>query len=128
MGFSFNTGTFLLFLFGTMYLIAIIFFPFIKRNEVFGLREKKCFASEEIWHKIHVRASIATIPFALLNTFFIFVKNPITKLIVSFGIFIMVIITWSLIIRCTDKDYFRKKEQQEREELEKQKKKESGWR
>lgn len=36
-----------------LYLIVIIFFTLSKRNKYFGLRFKKCFLSEKLWHKMN---------------------------------------------------------------------------
>ncbi len=70
-----------------LYLIVIIFFPLSKRNKYFGLRFKKCFLSEKLWHKIHLRASIVTIPFALLDLVLISCRGYINKEILGYNYF-----------------------------------------
>ena len=124
----FDFGSILVILFFIVYLFPIIFFPSCKRNEVFGLRHKKCFESEEIWHKIHVRAAIMTIPFAILNLLLIFMKNAIAKTVLSLIILTLVIVGWNIIVKYTDRDYFKRKALEEEKQLKEQIKKESGWR
>ncbi len=125
---NFDLGSALVILFFVVYLFPIIFFPTCKRNEVFGLRHKKCFESEEIWHKIHMRAAIMTIPFAILNLLLLFMKNAIAKKVLSLIILTLVIVGWNIIVKYTDRDYFKRKESEEEKQLKEQIKKESGWR
>lgn len=84
-----------------LYLIVIIFFPLSKRNKYFGLRFKKCFLSEKLWHKIHLRASIVTIPFALLDLVLIFVEDISIKKYLAIIILVSVIILWNLVVKFT---------------------------
>ncbi len=74
-----DLGTIIVIIFFLIYLLPIIFFSLSKRNEIFELKHKKCFESEEIWHKIHVRATVMTIPFAILDLLLIFINNAILK-------------------------------------------------
>lgn len=124
----FDLGSILVILFFVIYLFPIIFFPTCKRNEIFGLRHRKCFESEEIWHKIHVRAAIMTIPFAILNLLLIFMKNATAKTVLSLIILTLVIVGWNIIVKYTDRDYFKRKSLEEERQLKEQIKKESGWR
>lgn len=92
-----------------------MFFPICKRNEVFGLKHRNCFASEDLWHKIHVRAAIIIIHFAILNLSLIFIKNAITKTILTFVILATVIIGWNITVKYADKDYFKGKKEEEKD-------------
>ena len=87
----------------------VLFFPICKRNEIFGLKHRNCFASEDLWHKIHVRATIIIIHFAILNLSLIFIKNAITKK------FYIVILTAVIIVKYADKDYFKGKKEEEKD-------------
>ncbi len=111
---NFYLGSALVILFFVVYLIPMIFFPVCKRNEVFGLRHKKCFESEEIWHKIHVRTAIMTIPFAILNLSLLFIKNAVAKTVLSLIILTIVIVGWNIIVKYTDRNYFKKKRLEEK--------------
>ena len=113
----FDFGSILVILFFVIYMFIIIFFPICKRNEVFGLRHRKCFESEAIWHKIHVRAAIMTIPFAILNLSLIFIKNALTKTILTLVILATVIIGWNIIVKYTNKGYFKRKKEEEERQL-----------
>ena len=125
---SFDLGTYILLLFCLIFLLTIILFPISKRNEIFGLRHTKCFESEEIWHKVHVHASIATIPILILTFFCIFLNNAILKTFLAIFMITLAIIVWNLVVKYTNRNYFQEKKKKEQEELNEQIKKESGWR
>lgn len=62
-----------------------------------------------------------TIPFAILDLLLIFINNAILKIVLTLIILTLVIIGWNMIVKYTDRAYFKKKE------LNEQIKKESGW-
>ena len=64
--FVFDLGTILNIVFLILYIIIIISFQFVKIGS-WGLKRNICLKSEEIWHKVHVASSYATIPFALIS-------------------------------------------------------------
>lgn len=68
-----------------------------------------------------------TIPFAILDLLLIFINNAILKIVLTLIILTLVIIGWNMIVKYTDRAYFKKKEEIEKEELNEQIKKESGW-
>lgn len=123
-----DIGTFLVLQFLVIFLFSTIVFPFTKRNELLGIRVKQSFESEEIWHKIHVIASIATIPFDIILFILLFVESAIVKGILAFFITILIIYTYSIIPILSTRKYFKMKNEKEAKELEEQIKKESGWR
>lgn len=126
--FKWDLGTILLLLYLVIYLIAIVLFPYTKRNGLFGIRTKKSFVSEEIWHKVHVRSSIATIPYAVINFVGLFLSNEVFKEVLAHIVLVAVIVTWSIICNVTANKAFKQKREEERLELEETIKKESGWR
>lgn len=104
------------------------FFPYTKRNKLFGIRTEKSFISEEVWHKVHIRSSIATIPYAIINTIGLFLSNEVFKEVLAHIVLVAVIVTWNVICNVTANNAFKQKREEERRELEETIKKESGWR
>lgn len=68
-----------------------------------------------------------TIPFAILDLLLIFINNAILKIVLTLIILTLVIIGWNMIVKYTDRAYFKKKEEIEKKELNEQIKKEFGW-
>ena len=64
--FVIDLGTLLNIFLMILYLIIVISFQFVKIGP-WGLKRNICMKSEEIWHKVHVAASYATIPFVLIS-------------------------------------------------------------
>lgn len=54
-----------------------------------------------------------TIPFATLNLSLIFIKNALTKTILTLVILATVIIGWNIIVKYTYKGYFKRKKEGE---------------
>ena len=84
--------------------------------------------SEEIWHKVHVAASYATIPFVLISILLIFINNMWFKIVLGSILLLVLPRVWDIVVKIvTKKDAIDLKEK-EQKELEDQIKKESGWR
>lgn len=77
--FIFESGTFFVSVMFIVLVACTIFFPFLKRNELFGIRTKKSRTSEEVWHKIHVIAAILTIPFDILLIIILLIEDSFTQ-------------------------------------------------
>ncbi|HHU56304.1 MAG TPA: SdpI family protein [Acholeplasmataceae bacterium] len=127
-GFRIDPGTALLFLFLIIFIIVTITFPYIKRNELYGIRLSICFESEELWHKIHVNASFGTIPFIVITAICMFLKSAALKTFLSLVIIFLAVVVWTLIAKFTAKSYFKPIREQEEKELKEAIKRESGWR
>lgn len=69
-----------------------------------------------------------TIPFAILNLSLLFIKNAIAKTVLSLIILTLVIVGWNIIVKYTDRDYFKRKALKEKKQLMGQIKNESVWR
>lgn len=110
-----------------IYMIAIFAFPFVKIGPL-GLKQQAVMRSEEIWHKVHVIASLSTIPFLLLSIAVLFIENWLTKSLISLPIVFMAIFTWNVVAKVVTKDNERVIKLKEQKDLEEQIKKESGWR
>ena len=109
------------------YLITIIIFMFCKRG-AFGLKREICLKSEEIWHKVHVSAGLATTPFLIISILLIFTKNIWTKLIVGLILSLLVIVVWNIVANIVTKKDVKDLKRKQQKDLEDQIKKESGWR
>lgn len=110
-----------------IYMIAIFAFPFVKIG-LLGLKQQAVMRSEEIWHKVHVIASIFTIPFLLLSIAVLFIENWLTKSLISLPIVFMAIFTWNVVAKVVTKKNEKTIKLKEQKDLEEQIKKESGWR
>ena len=102
-------------------------FFFVKRNHIFGIRVRRSFESEEIWHRIHVLAAYWTIPFDVLLLLLLFVDSSATKSLLSFVIFVILMTIYTIIPYKVTNKYFKNKKALEQKELAEQIKKESGW-
>ena len=125
--FVIDLGTLLNIFLMILYLIIVISFQFVKIGS-WGLKRNICMKSEEIWHKVHVAASYATIPFVLISILLIFINNMWLK--ISLGLILLLLLPriWDIVVKIvTKKDAIDLKEK-EQKELEDQIKKESGWR
>ena len=110
-----------------LYLIIVISFQFVKIGS-WGLKRNICMKSEEIWHKVHVAASYATIPFVLISILLIFINNMWLKIALGLILLLLLPRIWDIVVKIvTKKDVIDLKEK-EQKELEDQIKKESGWR
>lgn len=109
-------------------LVATFGFPVVTINDAFGIRHREVMESEEIWHKVHVRASICTIPFNILFVVCIFVRSRTLKILFSIILMTLMIIVWNLVAHFCTKDQTKLKKEIERKQLEEEIKKESGWR
>ena len=125
--FVIDLGTLLNIFLMILYLIIVISFQFVKIG-AWGLKRKICMKSEEIWHKVHVAASYATIPFVLISILLIFINNMWLKIAFSLILLSLLPRIWDIVVKIvTKKDAIDLKEK-EQKELEDQIKKESGWR
>ena len=125
--FVIDLGTLLNIFLMILYLIIVISFQFVKIG-AWGLKRKICMKSEEIWHKVHVAASYATIPFVLISILLIFINNMWLKIAFSLILLLLLPRIWDIVVKIvTKKDAIDLKEK-EQKELEDQIKKESGWR
>jgi len=109
------------------YLIIVIIFMFCKRG-AFGLKREICLRSEEIWHKVHVSAGLATIPFVIISIVLVFTKNIWTKIVVGLILSFLVIVVWNIVANIITKEDVKELKQKQQRDLEEQIKKESGWR
>lgn len=121
-------GTILILVLLFVFLFSTIGFLFVKRNSIFGIRVRATFESEEIWHKVHVIAAIATIPFDIILVFLLFIKEASTKEFLAFLVTITILFVYLLITKIVTRKYFKEKKIKEAKELEEQIKRESGWR
>ena len=109
-----------------LYLIIVISFQYVKIGS-WGLKRNICMKSEEIWHKVHVTASYATIPFVLISILLIFINNMWLKIALGLILLLLLSRIWDIVVKIvTKKDAIDLKEK-EQKELEDQIKKESGW-
>ena len=110
-----------------LYLIIVISFQYVKIGP-WGLKRNICMKSEEIWHKVHVAASYATIPFVLISILLIFINNMWFKIACGSILLLLLPRVWDIVVKIvTKKDAIDLKEK-EQKEIEDQIKKESGWR
>ena len=125
--FVIDLGTVLNIFLMILYLIIVISFQYVKIGS-WGLKRNICMKSEEIWHKVHVAASYATIPFVLISILLIFINNMWLKIAFSLILLLLLPRIWDIVVKIvTKKDAIDLKEK-EQKELEDQIKKESGWR
>ena len=125
--FVIDLGTLLNIFLMILYLIIVISFQFVKIGS-WGLKRNICMKSEEIWHKVHVAASYATIPFVLISILLIFINNMWLKIALGLILLLLLPRIWNIVVKIvTKKDAIDLKEK-EQKELEDQIKKESGWR
>ena len=84
--------------------------------------------SEEIWHKVHVAASLVTIPFLLISIAILFIENWLTKSLLCIPVIILCIVSWNIVIKVMTNKSEKEYKEIERKDLDEQIKKESGWR
>ena len=125
--FVIDLGTLLNIFLMILYLIIVISFQFVKIGP-WGLKRNICMKSEEIWHKVHVAASYATIPFVLISILLIFINNMWFKIVLGSILLLLLPRVWDIVVKFTTKTYSQELKKQEQKELEQQIKKESGWR
>ena len=125
--FVIDLGTVLNIFLMILYLIIVISFQFVKIGS-WGLKRNICMKSEEIWHKVHVVASYATIPFVLISIVIIFVNNMWFKIACSSILLLLLPRVWDIVVKIVTKKYALEINQKEQRDLEEQIKKESGWR
>ena len=125
--FVIDLGTVLNIFLMILYLIIVISFQFAKIGS-WGLKRNICMKSEEIWHKVHVAASYATIPFVLISILLIFINNMWFKIVLGSILLLLLPRVWDIVVKFTTKTYSQELKKQEQKELEQQIKKESGWR
>ena len=124
--FVIDLGTVLNIFLMILYLIIVISFQYVKIGS-WGLKRNICMKSEEIWHKVHVAASYATIPFVLISILLIFINNMWLKIASGLILLLLLSRVWDIVVKIvTKKDAIDLKEK-EQKELEDQIKKESGW-
>ena len=125
--FVIDLGTVLNIFLMILYLIIVISFQYVKIGS-WGLKRNICMKSEEIWHKVHVAASYATIPFVLISILLIFINNMWLKIASGLILLLLLSRVWDIVVKIvTKKDAIDLKEK-EQKELEDQIRKESGWR
>ena len=125
--FVIDLGTLLNIFLMILYLIIVISFQFVKIGS-WGLKRNICMKSEEIWHKVHVAASYATIPFVLISILLIFINNMWFKIALGLILLLLLPRILDIVVKIvTKKDAIDLKEK-EQKEFEDQIKKESGWR
>ena len=110
-----------------LYLIIVISFQFVKIGS-WGLKRNICMKSEEIWHKVHVTASYATIPFVLISILLIFIYNMWFKIVLGSILLLLLPRVWDIVVKIVTKKDALEINQKEKKDLEDQIKIESGWR
>lgn len=81
--------------------------------------------SEELWHKVHVNASFATIPFLLISILLIFLNILWAKIVVGLLLLLILPMIWNIVVKLTKKNKSLELRKQEQQESESQIKKES---
>ena len=81
--------------------------------------------SEELWHKVHVNASFATIPFLLISILLIFLNNLWVKIVIGLLLLLILPMIWNIVVKLTPKNKSLELRKQEQQESESQIKKES---
>lgn len=67
---------------GILIIISIVF-PFLKRNNIIGIRTNRILVNDEIWHKTHLISAIFNIPFILIQVLIIIFFDEINEKIFS---------------------------------------------
>ena len=124
--FVIDLGTVLNIFFMILYLIIVISFQFVKIGS-WGLKRNICMKSEEIWHKVHVAASYATMPFVLISIVMIFVNNMWFKIACGSILLLLLPRVWDIVVKIVTKKDALEINQKEKKDLEDQIKIESGW-
>lgn len=125
--FVIDLGTVLNIFLMILYLIIVISFQFVKIGS-WGLKRNICMKSEEIWHKVHVAASYATMPFVLISIVLIFINNMWFKIVMGLVLLFILPRVWDIVVKIKTKKDTLEINQKEKKDLEDQKKIESGWR
>lgn len=60
--------------------------------------------SEELWHKVHVNASFATIPFLLISILLIFLNILWSKIVVGLLLLLILPMIWNIVVKLTTKN------------------------
>lgn len=124
--FVIDLGTILNIFLLILYLIIVISFQYVKIGS-WGLKRSICMKSEEIWHKVHVAASYATVPFILISIVLIFISSMWLKIALGSILLLVLPRVWDIVVKLvTKKDAFEINQKEQRD-LEEQRKKESGW-
>ena len=110
-----------------LYLIIVISFQFVKIGS-WGLKRNICMKSEEIWHKVHVATSYATMPFVLISILLIFINNMWFKIVLGSILLLLLPRVWDIVVKIVTKKDALEINQKEKKDLEDQIKIESGWR
>ena len=79
--------------------------------------------SEEIWHKVHVAASYATIPFVLISILLIFINNMWFKIALGLILLLLLPRIWDIVVKIVTKKDALEINQKEQRDLEEQIKK-----
>ena len=124
--FVIDLGTVLNIFLMILYLIIVISFQYVKIGS-WGLKRNICMKSEEIWHKVHVAASYATIPFVAVSIILIFVHNMWFKIALGSILLLLLPGVWDIVVKLATKKDTIEINRKEQKELENQIKKESGW-
>ena len=124
--FVIDLGTVLNIFLMIQYLIIVISFQYVKIGS-WGLKRNICMKSEEIWHKVHVAASYATIPFVVVSIILIFVHNMWLKIALGSILLLLLPRVWDIVVKLVTKRDTIELNEKEQKELEEQIKKESGW-
>ena len=121
-----DLGTILNMFLMILYLTIVISFQYVKIGS-WGLKRNICMKSEEIWHKVHVAASYATMPFVLISIVMIFVNNMWFKIVLGLILLLLLPRVWDIVVKIATKKDALEINQKEQRDLEEQIKKESGW-
>ena len=125
--FVIDLGTVLNIFLMILYLIIVISFQFVKIGS-WGLKRNICMKSEEIWHKVHVATSYATMPFVLISILLIFINNMWFKIVLGSILLLLLPRVWDIVVKIVTKKDALEINQKEKKDLEDQIKIESGWR
>ena len=125
--FVIDLGTVLNIFLMILYLTIVISFQYVKIGP-FGLKRNICMKSEEIWHKVHVAASYATMPFVLISILLIFINNMWFKIVLGSIFLLLLPRVWDIVVKIKTKKDTLEINQKEKKDLEDQIKIESGWR
>ena len=100
--FVIDLGTVLNIFLMILYLIIVISFQYVKIGS-WGLKRNICMKSEEIWHKVHVAASFATIPFVVVSIILIFVHNMWLKIVLGSILLLLLQRVWDIVVKLATK-------------------------
>lgn len=122
--FDFGNITILMYL--LIFLLCAIFFPFVKRNGLFGIRTNRTLSSDKVWKRVHKKAGNLTWPFLPLFIGMLFIQNYAVKILLSTLVTFIILALYIVIEMIVSGTIEKEREKQEQEELLEKIKKESA--